>query len=487
MKEPGTKVTLSMIVRNEADRYLRRMLTAHLEIIDEAVIIDDGSTDGTADVIREVLADVPLTLIENPVSRFSNEVELRKQQWEETIRTKPDWILNLDADEILEADFAGQIADIVRQQEHHIIYFRLYDMWSETHYREDTYWFVHRTYRPFMVRYLPGVDYIWNEVSQHCGRFPRTVLSFPHLCHNARVQHFGWATLEDRKTKYERYKQLDPDSRFGVKEQYDSILDERPNLVRWQDANEQGAGVMRHEDAREGQRLLVKDIEKVYNAIKDLPQIHSRMAISRSALVHLGRRLTHRTEAYRVLELGSGLSTLFLQELQREKLLELEVLTLEHDAAWVKEMTDRVKDSKGIQVVHSPLKKISDAEREALFADSPGSLAAWPSCGSPVPEALNNDYKIRNAFYAEAHKLPLEPQSIDILIVDGPHGNGRSLAYPLFMHALKSDALVLIDDFDHYPFLEDLRKVFRFEELYRDMWSSNHWTLVQLEGPVNDS
>ena len=43
MKKP--KLTLSMVVKNEGDRYHKSALEAHKDFIDAAVIIDDGSID----------------------------------------------------------------------------------------------------------------------------------------------------------------------------------------------------------------------------------------------------------------------------------------------------------------------------------------------------------------------------------------------------------------------------------------------------------
>ncbi|MDK8193636.1 glycosyltransferase family 2 protein [Paenibacillus sp. UMB7766-LJ446] len=225
-------VTLSMIVRNEEHRYLRQALETHRPWIDRAVIIDDGSTDHTVALCQEMLAGIPLTLIVNPASLFADEVSLRKQQWETTVATGPEWILNLDADEILTTDFG-----IVRNQllggTEDAIYFRLFDMWSETHYRDDQYWQAHAYYRPFLVRYRPEWSYEWKETPQHCGRFPLTIQHFAYGCHSPRVKHYGWARAEDRIRKYERYQALDPDARYGWKEQYESILDTEPRLLQW--------------------------------------------------------------------------------------------------------------------------------------------------------------------------------------------------------------------------------------------------------------
>lgn len=230
------KLTLSMIVRNEADRYLRQALEAHRDWIDEAVIIDDGSVDETPEICREVLKGIPLHLYINDRSQFSNEVALRKQQWEKTVQTSPEWILNLDADEIFEKRFGEQIDVLVDHCEQDAVYFRLYDMWSDTHYREDQFWSAHLLYRPFMVRYRADIPYHWRELPQHCGRFPQTINHFAYLCHPARIKHYGWAKAADRQAKYKRYQELDPEARYGWKEQYESILDEHPHLIPWEEA-----------------------------------------------------------------------------------------------------------------------------------------------------------------------------------------------------------------------------------------------------------
>lgn len=231
--EKKTRVTLSMIVRNEADKYLREVLESAKEYITDAVITDDASTDNTPELIEEILHDIPLKLIRNPVSLFSNEVILRKAQWDAVVETNPDWILHLDADQILEKRAKEEIPRLIQDQNCKIYYFRIYDFWNETQYRDDLYWGAHRHHYPFLVKYVPDFPYEWRETPQHCGHFPINVTLLEGKCSDLRVKHFGWATQEDRMAKYMRYLDLDPDAEYGWKEQYESILDPNPNLVTW--------------------------------------------------------------------------------------------------------------------------------------------------------------------------------------------------------------------------------------------------------------
>lgn len=227
------KLTLTMVVKNESQRFLQQILQEHRKYIDEAVIIDDGSTDNTADICREALQGIPLRLIHNTVSKFSNEAELRKQQWDEVVKSGPEWILSLDADEIFEERFAGDIEALLREDACDLFCFRLYDFWDDHHYREDRYWRSHHSYRPFLLRYREGFPYIWNESPQHCGRLPENIFELPHQLSNLRLKHLGWSRPEFRLDKYLRYMLLDPDGIYGWKEQYASILEQHPNLVPW--------------------------------------------------------------------------------------------------------------------------------------------------------------------------------------------------------------------------------------------------------------
>lgn len=92
-------VCLNMIVKNEA-HVIRRCLESVLPLIDSWVISDTGSTDGTQDLIREIMKDKPGELIERPWKNFGH----NRQEALKHASGKADYVLIIDADEWLVTD-----------------------------------------------------------------------------------------------------------------------------------------------------------------------------------------------------------------------------------------------------------------------------------------------------------------------------------------------------------------------------------------------
>ena len=65
------RICLNMIVKNES-RVIERCLRSAKPFIHSWAISDTGSTDGTQDIIRRVMADVPGELIERPWVDFAH-------------------------------------------------------------------------------------------------------------------------------------------------------------------------------------------------------------------------------------------------------------------------------------------------------------------------------------------------------------------------------------------------------------------------------
>ncbi|WP_405424184.1 glycosyltransferase [Streptomyces erythrochromogenes] len=88
-----------MIVKNEA-AVIRRCLESVRPLIDTWVIVDTGSTDGTQEIIREFLGDLPGVLHERPWKGFDGS----RSEAIDLARSSADYLLFVDADDVIEVD-----------------------------------------------------------------------------------------------------------------------------------------------------------------------------------------------------------------------------------------------------------------------------------------------------------------------------------------------------------------------------------------------
>ncbi|MGR6546401.1 glycosyltransferase [Paenibacillus tundrae] len=234
-KSQNNKLTAMLQVRNERGRYLEEVLHNLSDFVDEIVIVDDASTDGTPDICRSYPKVVRLEVLEQPL--FAQEWRLRNVLWQAAVSTSPDWLLSVDADELYGTKAKQTVRELINQEHADWVAFRFYDMWGgRTHYREDELWNLHQRHTASLVRYIPEYPYFYPQQNHHVPRLPLSCMVLPGIHTELKVQHLGWAgSLEDRVRKYLRYKRIDPDGQWGSLEHYESILDPEPRLVPWKE------------------------------------------------------------------------------------------------------------------------------------------------------------------------------------------------------------------------------------------------------------
>jgi glycosyltransferase involved in cell wall biosynthesis len=91
-------VCLNMIVKDES-KVIRRCILSIKNLIDYWVIVDTGSTDGTQEIIKETLKDIPGELYERPWKNF----EHNRNEAMRLAYPKARYLLFIDADEVLKA------------------------------------------------------------------------------------------------------------------------------------------------------------------------------------------------------------------------------------------------------------------------------------------------------------------------------------------------------------------------------------------------
>jgi len=98
---------ISSIVITQNEEHNIRNCLENLHWVDEIVIVDGGSTDGTIDIIKKFQESLPIKLFNKKFDgHFANQKNLAIQL------AQHHWVLCLDSDETLEAHVAQKLVEI---------------------------------------------------------------------------------------------------------------------------------------------------------------------------------------------------------------------------------------------------------------------------------------------------------------------------------------------------------------------------------------
>lgn len=179
-----------IIARNEGDRIERCILAAR-DVVDEIVVVDSGSTDDTVAKAKSLGASVFFNKWDGygPQKRFAEDCATH------------DWILNLDADEVLTGELAHEIKALMHSPEPLLA-----------------------AYRFRQVTVYPGSDRprLWADFHNYVRLYDRRRVRFrPSRVHdtvdtkgypvgqlNGIALHFSWRTLDHVRDKLESYTDL---------------------------------------------------------------------------------------------------------------------------------------------------------------------------------------------------------------------------------------------------------------------------------------
>jgi hypothetical protein len=199
-----------MLARNEAapDRYLARVLARCAEFSDAILLLDDGSTDDTAQVARA--AGCVVHTRDGAGFWGVTEAPARRELWERAAELIGDgWVLICDADMLLE----GDPRPLCASWEAATWAWPLADLWdSESTFRVDGPWgFGPTVPRPWLFRPSAAPqDFVprWPEKCVHTGHCPMnfgevgpTFVAPPDVY----WKHLSYLRREDRLRKHAQY------------------------------------------------------------------------------------------------------------------------------------------------------------------------------------------------------------------------------------------------------------------------------------------
>lgn len=203
-----------MIVRNEADRYLKECLASLLSFCDWVYVLDDGSDDETSALLQQDRIAVKRS--EEP-QFFAHEGRARQALLEFATSANPTHLLAIDADEFI-AD-GELLRDALAEPIHNGVYkLAMTEIWKADedwlYLRYDGAWGP----RPIGICYEVPADawtnrqnrrhYRIRDAALACGRVPLLMEMAGNrstVSATTEILHFGWACEADRAERYQRY------------------------------------------------------------------------------------------------------------------------------------------------------------------------------------------------------------------------------------------------------------------------------------------
>jgi spore maturation protein CgeB len=203
---------------------------------------------------------------------------------------------------------------------------------------------------------------------------------------------------------------------------------------------------------------------------------HTAWSISKKALKLLIEKIGHKITG--ILEFGSGYSTLFFAKFMDLNHKNIPMYSFEHNLCFLEKLSKELQPMSFVNLLMPKLKQLSDKEYEELFiSENPSKI--YPHMGRSVSVELYHHTRLHNAFYEiDLNRIKLD--KINLIILDGPNGNGRSIAFPLLKDVLNLPAYCLVDDFTHYPFLDEMQKCFDISKIFEFDYGHDAYSLMKI-------
>lgn len=236
------RIVGSLVVKNEADRYLQSCLGWNSAWWDELFVFDDQSSDKSVEICRRH-TDSLETRTERTPTFFEHEGVFRRHAWQimsDVCNLKSgDWVFSFDADEFLVGATQPvdlrleleRLAEHAEQRGLNSVSIPIPEIWSldePLKVRTDGFWATMRL--PRFCRFIEGSDE-WMPKAMGCGSTPLYSYINPLKdVESLRLLHVGWADQGERRARYERYIAL---KNHGHNPRHIASIVRNPTLKPW--------------------------------------------------------------------------------------------------------------------------------------------------------------------------------------------------------------------------------------------------------------
>lgn len=232
------RLIANMVIRNEADRYLQSCLEWLRPQVDEIFVGDDRSTDDSVNIALGAGATVYTRGLDE-TSFLKAEGAFRSLCWQRMIEVfnpgAGDWIVGVDADEFTVGRNLRELAAEAQRNQYVSINVRIPEIFALNPLSEriDGYWGTITGTR--LMGFNPSAPQDFRHNRMGSGVFPAYAYEGKNWNERKecgiRMLHMGYANLEDRKSKYERYTSIIAN---GHADKHIRSIMEPPRLLLWE-------------------------------------------------------------------------------------------------------------------------------------------------------------------------------------------------------------------------------------------------------------
>lgn len=189
--------------------------------------------------------------------------------------------------------------------------------------------------------------------------------------------------------------------------------------------------------------------------------------LDKIALKQLYDILENKGNDINILEFGSGQSTKFIKDYAIKTNKNISVDSYDHDPKF------SYKHEKNDNIINLKIKPLISCSEEHYNEQIENKTLnkEYFSLHKSLPYNHPKFWRQRNCIY-DIDFDDLKP-NYDIVIIDGPNGNGRCLSFLFFKDRVKKDSIIFMDDFNakdgsfEYNYVENLKNIITVEEIFK--------------------